>query len=408
MTSRERVLAALNHEEPDRVPIDLGGTIMSGIMAHPLDRLRKYLKLEERAVRVYEVFQMLGQVEMDLVERLGIDVLPVEPLVQFFGLRREGYKPWRMFDGTAVEVPGQFTVEVDAAGDLLLHDEGDPSQPVVARMPREGYYFDMASMIDFHADFTPPDLAGVRDKATLSEDELEFVTARARWLRENTDKALVLGCWGYLGLGGVGSIPDFLCLLAADQSYVRELFEIRTEVAVENLKRLSARIGDDVDVVGIDGTDYGSQKAELFSPEWFGDLYVPFFRRQIEWIHENTPWKVWLHSCGSIPHILPHLVEAGLDIINPVQCSAQGMGAEWLKREFGGVLTFWGGGVDTQKTLPFGSPAEVREEVAERIRALAPGGGFVFNPIHNIQHSTPPENILAAFDTVRESGRYPL
>jgi len=167
-------------------------------------------------------------------------------------------------------------------------------------------------------------------------------------------------------------------------------------------------IGEDVDILGLDGTDYGSQKAELFSPQWFGELYLPFFRTQMDWVHENTDWKVWLHSCGSIPHILPHLVEAGLDIINPVQCSADGMDPLWLKQEFGDRLTFWGGSVDTQQTLPFGTPQEVRREVAERIRALGPGGGYVFNPIHNVQHSTPPQNIVAAFDAARETGRYPL
>jgi hypothetical protein len=168
MSSRERVLATLNHEEPDRVPLDMGGTIMSGIMAHALDRLRMHLNLPQCPVKVYEVFQMLGEVEMDVVECLGIDVLPVEPAVQFFGLRREQWKPWKLWDGTEVLVPGQFDVEVDEEGDWLLHSEGDPAKPVEGRMPKDGFYFDMASMTNTHMDYAPPPLAEVRKENLIT------------------------------------------------------------------------------------------------------------------------------------------------------------------------------------------------------------------------------------------------
>ncbi|MBN1837917.1 MAG: methyltransferase [Spirochaetales bacterium] len=408
MTSRERVVAALNHQEPDRVPLDLGGTIMSGIMAHPLDRLRRHLGLEHRPVRVYEVFQMLGEVEMDVVERLGIDVLPVEPPVQFFGLRREGWKPWRLWDGTEVLMPGQFGVEVDSRGDWLLHTGGDPSRPVEGHMPRGGYYFDMASMTDTHYDYVPPSLEEVRKEERFGSEELEFLAARAETLRRDTDKALLLGCWGKFGLPWVGSIPDFLMLQALDPPYVRELFAVRTETALDNLARVKRYLGDNIDILGLDGTDYGAQNAELFSPDAFEELYVPFFREQNDWVHAHTSWKTWLHTCGSVPNLLPMLVETGLDILNPVQTSAAGMDPAWLKERFGERLSFWGGGIDTQRTLPFGTPEQVAEEVRERIRIFAPGGGFVFNTIHNVQADTPPENIAAAYDTARIAGRYPV
>ena len=408
MTSRQRVLTALNHDEPDRVPLDLGGTIMSGIMAHALDRLRRHLGLEPRPVKIYEVFQMLGEVEMDLVERLGIDVLPVEPPVQFFGLRREGWKPWRLWDGTEVLVPGQFEVEVDERGDWLLHTEGDPKRPVEGRMPKGGYYFDMPVLTESHYDFVPPSLDQIRRESHLGSEDLEFLAARAEALRRDTDKALLLGCWDKVGLPWVGSIPDFLVLQALDPGYVRDLFAVRTETALDNLARLARYLGDNIDILGLDGTDYGSQNAELFSPESFKKLYVPFFRRQNDWVHEHTSWKTWLHSCGSITGILPALVETGLDILNPVQTSAAGMDPQWLKAEFGDRLTFWGGGIDTQKTLPFGTPEQVAEQVRERVRIFAPGGGFVFNTIHNIQQDIPPENIVAAYDTARTAGTYPV
>jgi uroporphyrinogen-III decarboxylase len=197
-------------------------------------------------------------------------------------------------------------------------------------------------------------------------------------------------------------------LLATDRAYVRDLFAVRTETALENLGLLKARLGDCIDIVGLDGSDYGSQQNELFDPALFEELYVPFFREQNDWIHANTSWKTCQHSCGSITRILPLLVDTHVDIINPVQTSAVGMDPAWLKKTFGRKLTFWGGGVNTQRTLPFGTPEEVAAEVRQNIAALAPGGGFVFNPVHNVQHGTPPENIEAAFRTAREEGRYPL
>ena len=408
MTSRERVRQALDHGEPDRVPIDLGATVMSGIMAHALVSLREHLGLPRRPVRVYEVFQMLGDMEPDLVERLGVDVLAVEPPVLFFGLRRENYKPWTFWDGTELHMPGQFRVEQDAGGNLLLHHEGDPAQPVAGRMPANGYYFDMPAMIDSHDDFEPPPLSDIREENHLTTEELEFLQARAEHLRATTDKALLLGCWGKVGLPAVGSIPDFLVLMATDPGYVRDLFAIRTETAIANLERLQPYLGDLIDIIGLDGSDYGSQKTELFSPDWFAELHVPYLRQQNDWIHSNTSWKTWQHTCGSITRILPALVDTQVDIINPVQCSAAGMDPQWLKDTFGNDLVFWGGGVDTQRTLPFGTPEEVAQEVAERIDVFAPGGGYVFNPIHNVQYGTPPENIVAAFDAARTAGTYPL
>ena len=246
MTSRERVLKALNFKEPDRVPIDLGGTIMSGIMAHALDNLRKHLGYKKKPVKVYEVFQMLGEVEADIVERLGIDVLPVEPPVQFFGLKRERYKPWKLWDATEVLVPGDFDVEVDSSGDYLLHEEGDINKPVAARMPKNGFYFDMSSMTEMHSDFKPPSLNDIKKENHIDTETLEFLQARAEKLRKETDKALLLGCWGKVGLATVGSIPDFLCLLGLNPDYVKDLFAIRTETAIKNMEKLKQYLGDTI------------------------------------------------------------------------------------------------------------------------------------------------------------------
>jgi uroporphyrinogen-III decarboxylase len=206
----------------------------------------------------------------------------------------------------------------------------------------------------------------------------------------------------------VGSIPDFLFLLAADKAYVKDLFEVRTEVALQNLPLLKQYLGDSIDVIGFDGYDFGSQNGEIFSPDLCSELFLPNMKVQSEWVHRNTPWKTFYHSCGSITRIIPMLIEGGMDILNPVQTSAKGMDPAWLKKEFGKRIVFWGGGVDTQKTLPFGSTEEVVREVTERVRIFAPGGGFVFNAVHNIQQGTPPENIVAAYETARTVGTYPI
>jgi hypothetical protein len=408
MTSRERVRAALDLREPDRVPIDLGSNLQSGIMAHALDRLRRFMGLPARTVKVHEIFQMLGEVEMDVVERLGADVLPVEPLVQFFGLRRENWKPWRLWDGTEVLVPGQFEVETDPEGGWLLHAGGDPAAPVEGRMPRGGFYFDMPGLTASMPDWQPPALAALRGEHVLGAEELECMQARAEHLRSTTDKALMLGAWDSTGLPWVGSIPDFLMLMVTDKAYVRDLFAVRTEVAMQNLERLHACLGDSIDIIGMEGNDYAGQGSEMIAPDLVEELCVPFWKAQNTWVHACTTWKTWFHSCGAIARLLPMLVDAGVDAINPVQTSAAGMDPRALKEHFGRRITFWGGGVDTQRTLPFASPEGVAAEVRERICILAPGGGFVFNPVHNIQQGTPPENIVAAYDAAREAGRYPI
>ena len=407
MNSRERVLAAIEHREPDRVPADLGATIMSGIMAQAIPGLRRCLGLDDRPPKVYEPFQMLGEVEEDLVEALGVDVLPVEPPAQFFGIRRENYKPFRLFDDTPVLVPGQFNVEVDDQGRWLLHEQGDAARPVTAIMPKEGFYFDMVGDQAMHEDFQPPPLAHMRKQYRTPADErdLEYLAAKAQRLRP-TGKALVLGAWGYIGPAGVGNFADWMCVMAGDPDYARRLFEIKIEADLARLEKLKRYIGDTIDVLGVDGNDYGTQRAEMFSPAMFEQFYFPYYQAICGWVHAHTKWKTWKHCCGSIPRFIPFMVEAGIDCLNPVQCSAAGMEPAWLKQTFGNRLTFWGGGIDTQKTLPFGTPEQVYEQARERLRIFKPGGGYVFNAVHNIQHGTPPENIAAMFQALKDHGKY--
>lgn len=410
MTSRERVLKAIDHEEPDRVPLDLGGSFVTGIHAQSLHHLRRRLGLEDRPVRVTDVMQMLGEVEMDLVERLHLDVLPIEPLEMQLGLSDPSLKTWQLFDGTEVFVPGDFDVELKGDEWVLHAGQGKQRRPAL-HMPVGGYYFDSIDYGAWHHDYEPPDLADMRRASVnwrVTDETLDFTRTRAEELRRGTDKALHLNCWGALGMRYVGYLTDFLCLLADDPGYVRELFEISTEVALQNLELLWQAVGENADLIFITGLDFGSQRAELFSPDTFREVYLPALKAHFDWVHEHTTWKCFEHSCGSIPAFVADLADAGLDILNPLQTSAAGMDPAWLKETVGEKLTFWGGGVETQGVLQFGTPEQVREQVAERIRIFAPGGGFVFNPDHNIQPKTPPENIIAAFETALEFGHYPI
>jgi uroporphyrinogen-III decarboxylase len=184
--------------------------------------------------------------------------------------------------------------------------------------------------------------------------------------------------------------------------YIKAVFDRQCEIAIENLRRLYAAVGDRISVIATNGTDFGTQNGPFCSPDQYRDLYLPYQKRINGWIHENTPWKTFMHSCGGIEPLIENIIEAEIDILSPVQCSAAGMDPRTLKRKYGSRLVFWGGGVDTQKTLPFGTPQQVRVEVRERIEILGEGGGFVFCSIHNIVANAPIENVLAMFDVVRE------
>lgn len=344
LSSRERVIKSLNHEEPDRVPIDMGSTFVCGIMAQALDNLRKYLGLPDKKVKVYDIFQMLGEVEIDVIERLNLDILPIEALYdEFFNFKRDNYKAWKLMDGTEVLMPGQFNVEVDNNGDWLLHEKADINKPVVGIMPKNGFYFDKPSISGYDLEFTSPSLESIKKENHLTNEELEYITSRAEKLRKSTDKALFLNQWLKLSNGWVGSIPNFLELLYLDRKYIKNLFDIRTETALKNLEKLKKYLKDNIDIIGLENDDFGMQTGEFFSPAIFEEFFLPAIKIKNDWIHENTNWKTFQHSCGSIVNLIPMIIEAGTDILNPIQTSARGMDPKLLKDKFGEKITFWGG-----------------------------------------------------------------
>jgi hypothetical protein len=422
MTSRERVRLALEHHEPDCVPIDLGASTVTGMHVDTLYRLRQALHLDAPGtpVKLIEPFQMLGEVHPDLIKALGIDTVRVAGTGTHFGFPLEGWKEWRTFAGTPVLVPAGFNTRTEPSGDLLIYPQGDCSAPASGRMPRGGLYFD-AIIRREPGNEDPKVEDNLEEFSVFPDQEVEHYRCCAEELYSSTDKALVLSIGG-VSLGDIARVPgtglkyprgirgieDWYMSLSTRRDHIYKIFERQTEISLENLKRIHAAVGERVTVAYMTGADFGTQNGPLISPQTYRNLFLPFHKQLNDWVHRNTTWKTFIHSCGSVWALLEDFIAAGFDILNPVQCSAARMNPFDLKKRFGNRITFWGGGVDTQSTLPFGSPQEVRQEVRERLRAFGPGGGFVFNAVHNVQALVPVENVLAMFRTAREYGRYPL
>ncbi len=416
-TSRERVVRSLNHESPDAIPLDLGASPVTGMHVGSVYALRQALGLDAAGtpVKVVEPYQMLGEIAPDLMEALGVDVVGLGGRKTMFGFENEGWKPWTTFQGVPVLVPAGFNTEPEPRGDLLMYPEGDRSAAASGRMPEGGWYFDSIVRqppLD-DAALRPED--NLEEFGPMTEAELAHFAGEADRLSRETDKA-ILANFGGTAFGDIALVPapwmkdpkgirdveEWYVSTLSRRDYVYAVFERQCEIALDNLARIHQAVGDRVHAVFITGTDFGTQHATFISPAAYCDLYQPFHKAVNAWIHANTGWKTFIHSCGSVYALVPHFIEAGFDILNPVQCSAAEMDPQRLKQRFGRQISFWGGGVDTQKTLPFGTPEEVRDEVRARMRIFGEGGGFVFNTVHNVQAQTPPENLVALYETVKE------
>jgi uroporphyrinogen decarboxylase len=400
MNSRERVLLAINHQQPDRVPIDLGGTRQSGIAASTYHQLKQRLGIHS-PTRVYDVFQMLAEVERPVRDRFSVDVIGLNRPSVAFGIRNENWRPWRLFDGTPVEAPGGFLPVEESNGDLVLVRDGRP----IARMPHGGYYFDRleiypgAAHVDL-ATFQPP---------RLTDEDCDFYRWQSEALYQNTDLAVVapLGPPYELFYGlGTGNFEAWIVTFATEGDYVSQLYEKLVSAWLENLRRFVDAVGNRVQILQI-CDDFGTQLSPFMSLKMFRERLLPFYRRGLDWIHQHTTMKVMLHSDGALYPLIPSLIEMGVDILNPVQTSARGMDPARLKEEFGDRLTFWGASLDCQSTLPFSTREAVAQEVAEHVRTLKTGGGYVFAPVHNIQPGVAPDNIVAMFDAALAEGVYP-
>lgn len=419
MTSRERLAATLNHQQPDRVCVDFGAGFQTGMGAGAVHRLRQaVLGKSETCVKVIEPYQMLGEIDEELRQALGLDVVGVHGSGTMFGFRNESWKPFTMFDGTPVLVPERFNVTPAEDGGWLMHPEGDTSVPPSAWMPKDAYFFD-ALLRQQPLDETklaPAD--NCEEMEVVSEEEVQHFARLARHYYDTTaygiymtlpgtafgDIALVPAPW-LKNPKGIRGVEEWYMATVTHPDYVMKVFERQCEQALKSIDRLAAAVGDRVQVAFVSGTDFGTQAGQFCSVQTYRKLYKPFHKAVNDRIHRLTRWKTFIHSCGAVGPFIPEFIEAGFDILNPVQCSAAGMDPRWLKREFGRQIVFWGGGVDTQKTLPFGTPEEVYREVRERIDIFAEGGGFVFNSIHNLQSNVPIANLLALFRAVKDSAK---
>lgn len=411
MNSRQRIQTALAHRQPDRVPIDFNGHRSSGIYALTYQRLREKLALPPSKLYVYDFIQQLALVENDVLDWAGADVLEVGFGYQF---NDEYWADWQLPDGTPCKIPA-FCFPEKVGRDWLVR--GDEQQPICIQ--KEGMHFfeqtcfpllnnddDTFERLEYYLQQImwcrlgiPPSPAG------LDENGLEVRRESARLLRESTDRA-IYGTFGgnLIEIGEFAfRIDEFLYQLAANGPRIHRFLDRLLEFHLQNLDKYLGAVGPYLDVIGF-GDDLGSQHGPQISPAMYREFFKP--RHSIMWqeVKKRCPQlKVSLHCCGGVYPLLRDLIEAGLDVINPVQFTCDDMEVGRLKREFGQDLTFWGGGCDTRDILPHATPEQVYQHVRQQIELLAPQGGFVFQQVHNIMPDVPAENIIAMFEAVRAS-----
>ncbi len=410
MDSKNRVMDALNYKN-GKVPFDIGAAPTSGIHVKPLNELRSYYGLEEKPVTVVEPLQMLGLVEDDLKEAMGIDTDRLWNPNTLFGNFDDKKKLWKTPWGQDVLISEDFTYQ-ENDGAIEVFAGGDKNFPPSAAITKDGYFFD-AKVRDSGFD---EDIIRLEDNieefSEIDDRTLEFLKREA----ENIDVSkAVVGNFGGTGIGDIALVPatflkhpkgirditEWYMSTLTRQDFLHEIFDYQVKIALENLQKVWDVVGDKAQIAYVCGNDFGTQSAPFCSPITFENLYMPHYKKINNWIHKNTSWKTFKHSCGSIEPLIGSMIEAGFDILNPVQWSADNMDRKHLKNTFGKDIVFWGGGVNTQKTLPFGSPKEVEKEAIESCEIFANGGGFVFNTIHNITADVPVENIVALSTAVK-------
>ncbi len=412
MTSRERVLAALEHRKTDRIPVDFSGHRSSGIAALVYPQLRKQLGLPAKPVRVYDMVQQLAIVDEDVLDRLGVDTIEMG---RGFLLEDEDWKGWMLPDGTSCQIPGYIHVEKRGEDWFLLNESGQE-----LAVQKKGFlYFEQTYFPLADRDFASDDFPDLEDVLShtvwtgvaspgahlpLDEEGLEKMARQAKTLRGRTDRAII-GLFG----GNMFEIPQMLFRMDNYLTYLGlypdKAFQFSGKLCDLHLKSLEkwlGAVGPYIDII-LFGDDLGGQKGPLISPQMYRQMVKPYHRKLWRRAKELADVKVMLHCCGGVRELMRDFIDAGLDAINPVQINAVGMDPAGLKGEFGEAITFWGGGCDTRDILPYGSPEQVADHVSRQVRLLRPGGGFVFQQVHNILADVPAENVVAMFDAVNRS-----
>lgn len=407
MTSRERILAALNHQQPDRVPVDFSGHRSSGIAAVAYARLRDFLGLPKKPIRVYDPVQQLAIVDEDVLQRFQVDTIE---LGRAFAQEDKYWTEWVLPDRTPCLMPTWAKPE-RLAGEWVVRSQ---SGRIIARMPDGVLYFEQAHypLMDNDEPARIPEAFGEcmwtamhspPGPMVAGPDGPRVLAAGAQRLRQQTNRAII-GLFGgnLLEIGQYFYRNDnFFMMLAGEPDRAHRFLDCLLELHLENLDRFLAAVGDHIDVI-LFGDDFGMQNGPQISLTMFREFFKP--RQKIMWqrVKERSRARIMLHCCGGVRELLPDLIESGLEAINPVQISCRGMMADGLKADYGRHLTFWGGGCDTRTVLTSGTPAQVREHVRQQTDTWAPGGGYVFQQVHNIMADVPPANIVAMFDAINE------
>lgn len=410
---KKRVLDSLNHKQPDRIPFDLGGTPITGIHVSCIPGIREYLGLEPKVSKVIEPFTMLGELDDDIIEILEIDTQPVWSRKCLFGVENKDYKEWVTPYGQTVLIPGGFSLTGDNKGGYYCYPQGNTNLEPSGYIPSGGYYFDILVRQNHFDENNLNPADNLEEYGPADELDISFYKEKINSFDDSAGAVIV--SLGGTALGDIAAVPaawlddprgirdmeEWYISVITRQEYIHAVFDAQTNIALENLERYNREFGSKVDIAVICGADFGTQNSLFCSLDTFRTLYFPYYKRINDWIHANTRWKTFKHCCGAIFDLIPLFIECGFDIINPVQCSCPGMDPRRLKEAYGQEITFWGGAVDVQHTLPFGSPSEVEKEVLERCEIFSKDGGFVFNAIHNIQHGTPTENTMAMINALR-------
>lgn len=398
LTHRERVLAALNHQETDRVPIDFGAMRSTGIHFSTYIRLKKFLGFDLGKPKIYDLMQSLAEPEPEIIEYFEADVVQLHRLYPSFGVPIDDWKEGVFPDGEKCLFPKEFNPVVNEKGVREIISNGK----AIARMPKDGFWFDFA--------YFPLAQASKKEDIDnflfyqIEDREVKFLKKQLGDLKVNYPDYAILGAFGanvfeegHYQFG----YEEYLSLLLENPILAEYFNEKNVECQLKNLEKYLDIVGDEIDIIQF-GDDLGTQTAPYISPKLYRKIIKPYHLKLYETVHRLKPkLKVFLHSCGSIYELIPDLIGIGVDVLNPVQTTAANMEPMRLKIEFGKDLVFWGGGVETQRVMLFGTPEEVRKQVRERIDIFAPQGGFVFTQIHNILPDVKPENIVGAYQEAR-------
>lgn len=412
--SRENFIKAINHQQPDRVVVDFGSTPVTGIHVLIVEKLRHYYGLEKRPVKVIEPYQMLGEIDADLIREMNIDVIGLFSAKNMFGVPNDDWKVHKTLWGQEVLFPGNFNYTFNSNGDILMYPEGDTSVPPSGIMPKSGYFFDALDRQGPVDESTLKVDDNLEEFSLLTDQDIEYWKNQIYSITDSS-KAIVAS-FGGTALGDIALVPavglknpkgirgveEWYISTLTREDFIKEIYDRQTDIAIENLKVLNKVVGNKIDVVFTCGTDFGTQNSTFCSTETFDRMWLPYYKKVNDWVHLNTSWKTFKHSCGAVEPLMPHFIEAGFDIINPVQINASGMDPKKLKKKYGNNLVFWGGGVDTQGVFAFGTPAQVKEQVRNQCDIMNENGGFVFNTVHNIQANVPFENVVAMLDALKE------